>query len=70
MARIGLVDLREDLDRYINRVLDGHEITLVEHGKTVARIVPTGPTKLDQMIEQGLVTPAQEGKPFSKTSRQ
>lgn len=62
MARIDLAELRENLDYYINRAIDGHEITLIECGKTVARIIPTGPTKLDQMIEQGLVAPARKRK--------
>ncbi|MDO5495938.1 MAG: type II toxin-antitoxin system prevent-host-death family antitoxin [bacterium] len=58
MTSIGIRDLRDGLSRHLDRVRDGESITVTAHGKPVARIVPVdGPTRLEQMIEAGLVTP-------------
>jgi len=40
-------------------VREGHTITVTDHGRPVARIVPVGvPTKLEQLISEGKVAPA------------
>ena len=60
---IGVRDLRDHLSRHLTKVREGHTITVTDHGRPVARIVPVGaPTKLEQMIAEGKVTPAKRRK--------
>jgi prevent-host-death family protein len=62
---VGIRELRNHLSRYVAQVQEGQEIVITDHGKAVARIVPVrGGRKLDQLIADGLVTPAKRrGKP-------
>lgn len=60
---IGVRELRDGLSRHLASVRDGHTITVTDHGRPVARIVPAGaPTNLEQLIAEGKVTPARERK--------
>lgn len=60
---VGVRELRDHLSRHLTRVREGHTITVTDHGRPVARIVPAGaPTKLEQMIADGRVTPASRRK--------
>jgi len=55
----GVRELRDHLSRYLDIVRDGQEITVTDHGKAVARLVPLDqPRPLDRLIAEGLVTPA------------
>ena len=59
----GVRELRDHLSRYLEVVRDGHEVTVTDHGKAVARLVPLdSPRPLDRLIAQGLVTPARTPK--------
>jgi len=59
----GVRELRDRLSHYLNIVRDGHEVTVTDHGKAVARLVPLDrPRALDRLIAQGLVTPAASPK--------
>lgn len=59
MTEVGVRDLRDGLSRHLATVRDGHTITVTDHGRPVARIVPVdAPTKLEQLIAEGKVTPA------------
>lgn len=56
---VGIRELRTSLSRYVQRVKDGEEITVTEHGKPVARLVPLeGERKIDRLIREGVVIPA------------
>ena len=56
---VGVRELRDGLSRHLASVQEGHTITVTDHGRPVARIVPIGvPTKLEQLIAEGKVTPA------------
>lgn len=58
---IGVRELRDGLSRHLASVREGHTITVTDHGRAVARIVPVGaPTKLEQLIAEGKVTPARK----------
>jgi antitoxin (DNA-binding transcriptional repressor) of toxin-antitoxin stability system len=47
----------------VSQVGDGAEVTVTDHGRAVARIVPLDrPRPLDQLIEDGFVTPAEQPK--------
>lgn len=56
---VGVRELRDGLSRFLASVREGHTITVTDHGRPVARIVPVGvPTKLEQLISEGKVAPA------------
>jgi prevent-host-death family protein len=60
---VGVRELRDGLSRHLASVREGHTITVTDHGRPVARIVPVGvPTKLEQLIAEGKVTPAAHRK--------
>lgn len=60
---VGVRELRDGLSRHLASVRDGHTITVTDHGRPVARIIPVGaPTKLEQLIAAGKVTPATRTK--------
>ncbi len=58
---IGVRELRDSLGRYLAIVREGHTITVTDHGRPVARIIPVG-TPLEQLIAEGKVTPAKRRK--------
>ncbi len=59
----GVRELRDHLSRYLAEVRDGVEVTVTDHGRAVARLVPLEhPRPLDRLIAEGLVTPAPEPK--------
>lgn len=55
-------ELRDGLSKHLALVKQGETITITEHGRPIARIVPAGPSKVDELIAQGLVTPARKPK--------
>jgi prevent-host-death family protein len=40
--RVGVRELRQNLSRYLERVKAGDSLTVTEHGREVARLVPSG----------------------------
>lgn len=63
MRNVGVRELRDGLSRHLADVREGRTITVTDHGRPVARIVPVGlPTKLEQLIASGKVTPATRRK--------
>lgn len=59
MTTVGIRALRDGLSRHLESVREGRTITITDHGKPVARIVPVdAPTNLERMIADGAVTPA------------
>jgi prevent-host-death family protein len=60
---VGIRELRDGLSRYLDRVREGGTITITDHGKPIARIVPVGRlTTYEQMKLDGRITPAQRPK--------
>ena len=58
MPEVGIRVLRDNLSRYINRVREGEEVIVTDHGKPVARIAPLDrPGLLERLITEGVVTP-------------
>jgi len=56
-------ELRDHLSQYLELVREGEEVTVTDHGKAVARLVPLDrPRPLDRLIAEGLVTPRQTAK--------
>jgi prevent-host-death family protein len=63
MNWVGIKELRDGLSRYLADVRAGHTITITDHGRPVARIVPVnGPTTLERLVAEGIVQPARERK--------
>lgn len=60
---VGVRELRDRLSRHLASVREGHTLTVTDHGRPVARIVPAGvPTNLEQLVAEGKVTPAAQRK--------
>jgi prevent-host-death family protein len=60
---VGVRELRDHLSRYLAAVGEGQEVTVTDHGKAVARLVPLEePRVLDRLVSEGLVTPARATK--------
>jgi prevent-host-death family protein len=68
MSSVGVRELRNGLSRYLATVQNGESITVTEHGRPIARIVPaSGPSALDRLIAAGLATPpADQKRPSSE----
>jgi prevent-host-death family protein len=60
---VGVRELRDGLSRHLAAVREGNTITVTDHGKPIARIVPIGvPTVLERLIAEGRVTPHERRK--------
>ena len=61
MTSVGIRELRDGLSRYLAEVRAGHTVTVTDHGRAVARIVPIDqPSPLERLIAEGLVEPARQ----------
>ncbi|PZS19388.1 MAG: prevent-host-death protein [Pseudonocardiales bacterium] len=60
---VGIRALRDGLSRHLAEVRRGRTVTVTDHGRVIARIVPAGmPTVLEQLIAEGRVQPARQRK--------
>lgn len=60
---VGIRELRDNRSRHLASVHDGHTVTVTDHGRPIARIVPIGqPTRLEILIAEGRVTNAPRRK--------
>jgi len=60
---IGVRELRDQLSRRLAEVRQGHTVTVTDHGRPIARIVPVErPTKLEQLRAEGRVERARARK--------
>lgn len=63
MSRVEVRELRDSLSRHLAKVRTGHTITVTDHGRPVARLVPVdASTKLEQLLAGGRVTPSTRHK--------
>lgn len=63
VVEVGIRALRDGLSRYLADVREGHVVTVTDHGKVIARILPAGePTVLERLIAEGRVRPAKRHK--------
>ena len=61
MDSVGIRELRDRLSRYLAEVRAGRTITVTDHGRPVARLVPVDePSLLERLIAEGLVQPARQ----------
>lgn len=56
---VGVRELKNHLSRHLARVKDGAEVTITEHGRPVARIIPIDAStdRLADLIAAGVVRP-------------
>jgi len=54
MSAVTVSDLRERLQDYLLQVQQGHELTITDDGKTVARLVPTASVFAKQLAMRRL----------------
>ncbi|WP_426997391.1 type II toxin-antitoxin system Phd/YefM family antitoxin [Pseudarthrobacter sp. N5] len=60
---VGIRELKDHLSQHIAQVRDGVSITITDHGKPVARLVPISPqSPFEQLLAAGLITPPSTGK--------
>ncbi|WP_433601248.1 type II toxin-antitoxin system Phd/YefM family antitoxin [Nocardia sp. CA-135953] len=60
---VGIRELRDNLSRHLTEVRAGHTVTVTDHGRPIARIVPVGrPTRLEQLRAEGRVQPGRKKK--------
>lgn len=63
MANVGIRELRDGLSRHLRMVENGGTVTVTDHGRPVARIVPIDrSSKLDDLIASGRATAARVPK--------
>jgi prevent-host-death family protein len=60
---VGVRALRDGLSKHLAEVRQGRTVTVTEHGKVIARIVPAGePTALERLVAEGRVQLATRAK--------
>lgn len=62
---VGVRELRDGLSRHLARVREGTEITVTDHGKPIARLVPTSNDAYARLVASGrLVHPDPDAPPL------
>lgn len=55
---VGVRALRDGLSKHLAEVRKGHTVTVTDHGRPVARIVPVDqPSTLERLVAEGVVRP-------------
>lgn len=49
---VGVRELRQNLSKYIRRVKEGEALTVTEHGREVARLVPLASSEFREMLAE------------------
>lgn len=61
MESVGVRQLRDGLSRYLAEVRAGHTVTITDHGRPIARIVPVDePIPLERLTSEGGVQRARQ----------
>jgi len=69
-ARVPASEYRANLRAWHDRVLNGEEIIVTEHGTPTVRVVRAdGPTVLQRLEREGLVRPARPRRPARELGR-
>lgn len=61
-VEVGVRELKDNLSRYLNRVKDGQDVIVTDHGRPVARLSAIDPAHnhLADLIAAGAVKPPQD----------
>lgn len=57
MKEVGIRELNQNASRVVARAKAGESMTITEHGRPVARIIPIRKSRVEQLIEEGRATP-------------
>ena len=57
MIRLGIRELKDGLSGALRRVQDGETIEVTDHGRPIARLIKAWPSRAQQMIAEGRLTP-------------
>lgn len=57
---VGIRELRDGLSRHLASVREGTEITVTDHGKPIARIVPAVDDAYARLLAAGRLVPAEQ----------
>lgn len=61
MTTVGIRALRDGLSRHLAAVRAGKIVTVTDHGRPIARIVPVDqPDPLERLVAEGRVRPAEQ----------
>jgi len=60
---VGIRELRDGLSRHLERVKAGNTLTVTEHGRPIARVVPYQRYTVDELIAAGLAVPPTGPRP-------
>ena len=63
-STVGIRALQQNASQVVGRAKAGEIITITEHGKPVARIVPIAKDRYQELIDAGRIIPAK--RPFSE----
>lgn len=61
-ATMGVRELRDGLSQHLALVRSGTEITVTDHGRPIARIVPVVADQLQALVAEGRVVPPEAGR--------
>jgi prevent-host-death family protein len=63
VVNVGVRELRDGLSRHLAAVRSGRTVTVTDHGRPIARIVPVdSPSPLEQLVAEGRVRAAHTRK--------
>lgn len=67
---VGIAELRQNLSRYLKLVAEGESLVVTDHNRPVAMLGPVPvkkrSAKLERLIAEGKVRPAERTGPFPK----
>jgi prevent-host-death family protein len=49
---VGVRELRQNLSKYLDRVKAGESLTVTERGREVARLVPSGESRVQRLLRE------------------
>lgn len=58
---VGVRELRQNLSKYLRRVKEGEALTVTEHGRDVARLVPLAGNEFREMLAELHGVPLRSG---------
>jgi prevent-host-death family protein len=61
-ATIGVRELRDGLSHHLALVRSGTEITVTDHGRPIARIIPVVADQLQALVADGRVVPPEHAR--------
>lgn len=62
---MGIRELKKNASAVVALAKEGNSVTITEHGKPVAMLIPYPESQLEQLIAEGVVTPGTESFDFS-----